>query len=65
MSKLALAIRFIFEFQASWVLVGHKSDANFVPPNTADNWLHLFLGIGMVALGMLGYRATRTDRVRA
>ncbi|WP_330059880.1 DUF4383 domain-containing protein [Paenarthrobacter sp. Z7-10] len=26
------------------------SGANFVPLNT-DNWLHLFLGIGMIALG--------------
>ena len=29
------------------------SDANFVPFNTADNWLHFFLGTGMIALGAL------------
>ena len=28
-------------------------DANFVPVNSADNWLHLVLGIGMIALGLL------------
>jgi hypothetical protein len=29
------------------------SAANFVPYNNADNWLYLFLGIVMVALGLL------------
>jgi arginine exporter protein ArgO len=34
------------------------SSANFVPVNTADNWLHFLLGAGMVALGViLGKRA--------
>lgn len=39
-----------------WVyglLVGHDSAANFVPLNNADNWLHLVLGLGMVALALL------------
>jgi hypothetical protein len=27
--------------------------ANFVSLNTADNWLHLLLGAGMIALGVL------------
>ncbi|MGW4475601.1 DUF4383 domain-containing protein [Nonomuraea sp. NPDC004354] len=47
-----------------WVyglLIGHHSPANFVPVNMADNWLHLFLGLGMVALGFLLTR----DRVTA
>ncbi|HEU4337587.1 MAG TPA: DUF4383 domain-containing protein [Nocardioides sp.] len=35
------------------VLVDKDSDANFVPLNTADNWLHLVLGIGMIALGIV------------
>ncbi|MGC5015978.1 DUF4383 domain-containing protein [Streptosporangium sp. DT93] len=35
------------------MLVGHDTDANFVPLNGADNWLHLLLGIGMIALGVL------------
>ena len=38
-----------------WVygLVTDKmSEANFVPLNTADDWLHLFLGLGMIGLGL-------------
>ncbi|GAB2952496.1 DUF4383 domain-containing protein [Nonomuraea fastidiosa] len=35
------------------LLVAQDSPANFVPLNTADNWLHLILGVGMVALGVL------------
>lgn len=35
------------------MLVDHDSAANFVPVNDADNWLHLFLGVGMIALGLL------------
>ncbi|SCE85493.1 protein of unknown function (DUF4383) [Micromonospora viridifaciens] len=33
--------------------VDRESAANFVPFNDADNWLHLFLGFGMLALGLL------------
>lgn len=33
------------------MVINPESSANFVPLNTADNWLHLFLGIGMIALG--------------
>lgn len=35
------------------VLVDHGSPANFVPLNTADDWLHLVLGAGMLLLGFL------------
>jgi hypothetical protein len=35
------------------LLVDKASSANFVPVNAADDWLHLVLGIGMVALGLL------------
>jgi hypothetical protein len=35
------------------LVIDHGSGANFVPFNTADNWLHLALAIGMVALGLL------------
>lgn len=39
------------------LLIDHDSAANFVPVNNADNWLHLFLGLGMIALGLaLGRR---------
>jgi hypothetical protein len=34
------------------LVIDHDSAANFVPLNGADNWLHLFLGIGMVGLGV-------------
>lgn len=35
------------------LLVGHDTPANFVPVNNADNWLHLVLGVGMIALALL------------
>ncbi|WP_250033594.1 DUF4383 domain-containing protein [Paractinoplanes maris] len=41
------------------LVVGQNSSANFVPVNTADDWLHLFLGLGMIALGLLTTRRTR------
>ncbi|WP_411574928.1 DUF4383 domain-containing protein [Streptomyces fradiae] len=34
------------------VIIDLDSAANFVPVNTADNWLHFGLGTGMVALGL-------------
>jgi hypothetical protein len=34
------------------LLIDHGSDANFVPVNNADNWLHLVLAVGMIALGV-------------
>lgn len=39
------------------LLIPTDSAANFVPLNTADNWLHLLLGLGMIALGFLGRRS--------
>jgi hypothetical protein len=42
------------------LVVGPDSAANFVPLNSADDWLHLGLGIGMIALGLVtGRRVTR------
>ncbi len=35
------------------IVVDHRSDANFVPLNDADNWLHLALAVGMILLGLL------------
>jgi hypothetical protein len=35
------------------MIVGHDSPANFVPMNTADNWLHLVLAAAMILLGVL------------
>ncbi|MFF7793790.1 DUF4383 domain-containing protein [Streptomyces sp. NPDC007991] len=43
--------------------VGPDSDANFVPLNSADDWLHFALGLVMIALALaLGHRRpTRTS----
>jgi len=43
------------------LVVDHDSMANFVPVNTADNWLHLLLGVGMIGLG-LALRRNRAHR---
>jgi hypothetical protein len=32
------------------LLIDHESAANFVPIDTADNWLHLVLAVGMLGL---------------
>jgi hypothetical protein len=51
-----------------WVyglVVDQESSANFVPLNTADNWLHLVLAVGMVALGLLVGRRRAPRDVRA
>ena len=34
------------------LVIDQASSANFVPVNTADNWLHLVLGLGMIGLGV-------------
>ena len=42
------------------LVIDHGSAANFVPVNSADDWLHLVLAIGMIALGvLLGRRSGR------
>jgi hypothetical protein len=33
------------------LVIDMTADANFVPVNNADNWLHLVLAIGMIGLG--------------
>jgi hypothetical protein len=40
-----------------WV-VGLAGGADWIPANTADNWLHFGLGIGMILLGLVACRAT-------
>ncbi|MDF3045563.1 MAG: hypothetical protein K0R30_1791 [Ornithinibacter sp.] len=40
------------------LLIDKTSDANFVPVNSADDWLHFVLGVGMIALGFLTTRRT-------
>ena len=40
-----------------WV-IGLVGAADWIPANTADNWLHFALGVGMVGLGLVTSRAT-------
>jgi arginine exporter protein ArgO len=50
-----------------WVyglVINYESAANFVPLNNADNWLHLGLGAGMIALGLLPGRRAATGAER-
>jgi hypothetical protein len=44
------------------LLTEHDSDANFVPLNSADNWLHFVLFVAMVVLGILGMRRLQPGR---
>ena len=47
------------------LVVSQESAANFVPVNTADDWLHFVLGVGMIAIGaLLGRRPAGVDTVR-
>ena len=48
-------------YLALWIL-GLVGGADWIPANTADNWLHFVLGVGMVGAGFLLSRegATRT-----
>jgi hypothetical protein len=40
-----------------WV-VGLAGAVEWIPANTADNWLHFGLGVGMILLGLVAGRAT-------
>ena len=44
------------------LVIDHDSAANFVPVNGADNWLHLVLGLGMIALGLITTRRPASAR---
>ena len=45
------------------LLIDQDTTINFVPINTADNWLHFVLGVAMIALGVvLGKKAADTVR---
>jgi len=43
------------------MVVDRDADANFVPVNTADDWLHLGLAIAMIAVGLLAGRRWDDD----
>jgi Domain of unknown function (DUF4383) len=44
------------------LVIDKTSDANFVPLNTADDWLHFVLGVGMIGLGVALSRNVRGSR---
>jgi hypothetical protein len=44
-------------YLALWVL-GVVGAADWIPSNTADNWLHFGLGLGMMGLGYIASRGT-------
>ena len=48
------------------LVIDKTSDANFVPVNSADDWLHFLLGVGMIGLGVAlsrNLRGTRAGRI--
>ncbi len=48
------------------LVIDQMSSANFIPINTADNWLHFVLGVGMIAVGVvLGRSVRNSDAARA
>jgi hypothetical protein len=47
------------------LFVGDTSDANFVPVNDADNWLHLLLGVGLLGSWFASKSADEPDRDRS
>lgn len=52
-------------YLALWIyglVTGYESSANFVPLNTADNWLHLVLGVAMVGLTFLYRKGVPSGR---
>ena len=45
------------------LLIDKNTNANFIPVNSADNWLHFVLGAAMIAVGIaLGRRAVDSAR---
>ncbi|MHA7190261.1 DUF4383 domain-containing protein [Arthrobacter sp. MDT2-16] len=47
------------------LVIDQNSAGNFVPLNGADNWLHFFLGVGMIALALLLTRDHTRKTARA
>jgi hypothetical protein len=53
-------------YLALWLyglVTSDSSGANFVPVNSADDWLHFVLGIGMIGLGLLAARRSDAGRL--
>jgi len=51
-------------YLALWVL-GIVGAGNWIPSNTADNWLHFLVGVAMVGLGFVASRSTVRSAVTA
>jgi hypothetical protein len=47
------------------LLIDKTGNANFIPVNSADDWLHFALGVGMITLGVVGARAVERTRTGA
>jgi hypothetical protein len=47
------------------LVVDRHDAANFVPLNTADNWLHFILAVAMIVLGLALSRGYRTRTLRS
>jgi hypothetical protein len=47
------------------LVIDHDSSMNFVPVNNADNWLHLGLAVGMLALGIILGRVRANEPTRS
>jgi Domain of unknown function (DUF4383) len=43
-------------------LLGVIVGAEWIPSNTADDWLHLVLGVAMIGLGLITTRGTMAER---
>ena len=46
-------------------LIGLIGGLEWLPVNTADNWLHFVLGLGMVGLGFVTARSTARETAPA
>lgn len=47
------------------LVIDFDSTLNFVSLNTADNWLHLLLGVGMIGIGLALGRTQARNRLAA
>ncbi|MCF3140537.1 MULTISPECIES: DUF4383 domain-containing protein [Micrococcaceae] len=47
------------------LVINQETGANFIPFNTADNWLHLILGVAMIGLGVWLGRDVMDERTTA
>jgi hypothetical protein len=50
-------------YLALWLL-GLLDGADWIPANSADNWLHLVLGIGLLGLGFVSTRAAPVSQTQ-